>query len=272
MEKTSLEEVVYDTQIEGEDDEDGGEQVNSGNMNKSGVKRISPEDVVKTEYCIASASMIMDVLTELHGSVCKRAGCGKQLEYKQRYLGTCLVVNWGCSSGHFAGRWASQPTCVNLRAANLLLASAIALSGNSYTKIGFLLKIMNLKYISKNLFNQYQSLLTAPTVAAYWNGMKDELWQEWEGKKVILSADGRNDSPGHSAQYCTYSFADMESKHILGMNIVDVREVEGRKSPNMERLGFERGLDQLLKSKMVLSELVTDSHLEISAVMSKCFN
>ena len=67
---------------------------------------------------------------------------------------------------------------------------------------------MNLKYISKNLFNQYQSLLIAPTVAAYWNGMKDELWQEREGKKVILSADGRNDSPGHSAQYCTYSFAD----------------------------------------------------------------
>ena len=56
------------------------------------------------------------------------------------------------------------------------------------------------------------------------------------------------------------------------MNIVDVREVEGRKSPNMERLGFERGLDELLKSKMVLSELVADVHLEISAVMSKCFN
>ena len=55
--------MVYDTQIEGEDDEEGGEQVDSGNMNESGVKRISPEDVVKTEYCIASSSMIMDVLT-----------------------------------------------------------------------------------------------------------------------------------------------------------------------------------------------------------------
>ena len=241
-------------------------------MNESGVKRISPEDVVKTEYCIASASMIMDVLTELHGSVCKCAGCGKQLEYKQRYLGTCLVVNWGCFSRHFAGRWASQPTCVNLRAANLLLASAIALSGSSYTKIGFLFNIMNLKYISKNLFNQYQSLLIAPTVATYWNRMKDELWQEWEGKEIILSADGCNDSPRHSAQYCIYSFADMESKHILEMNIVDVCEVERRKSPNMERLAFECGLDALLKSKMVLSELVPDGHLEISAVMSKCFN
>ena len=61
----------------------------------------------------------------------------------------------------------------------------------------------------------------------------------------------------------------METKSILNLNVVDVREIEGRKSPNMERVGFERGLHELLTSKMDLKEVVMDGHLEISALMSK---
>ena len=118
------------------------------------------------------------------------------------------------------------------------------------------------------LYNQYQSLYIAPTVEEYWKEMKEEAWKEREGKEIILSSDGRNDSPGYCAQYLTYSFADMESKTILNLNIVEVREVEGRKSTNMERVCFERGLDELLTSTMKIEELVTDGHLGISAMMS----
>jgi hypothetical protein len=85
--------------------------------------------------------------------------------------------------------------------------------------------------------------------------MKQDLWKEREGKKTILSSDGRNDSPGHCAQYCTYSFADMESQSILQMNIVDVREVEGRKSNNM---AFEKGMGDLLRSSMVIKECTNE--------------
>ena len=55
----------------------------------------------------------------------------------------------------------------------------------------------------------------------------------------------------------------MESESILQMNIVDVCGVEGRKSPNMERVAFERGLDSLIRSYVAVKELVTDGHLEI---------
>ena len=98
-----------------------------------------------------------------------------------------------------------------------------------------------------------------------------ELWQERAGKDVILSGDGRNDSPGHCAHYCTYSLADMETKNILQLNVVDVRETEGRKSPYMERIGFERGMDSLLQSEMFVKEVVTDGHTEIAALFSKVF-
>lgn len=60
----------------------------------------------------------------------------------------------------------------------------------------------------------------------------------------------------------------MEDKSILQMNIVDGREAAG-KSNNMERIGFERGMDMLLTSPMVVKEVVTDGHLEIAALMSK---
>ena len=85
-----------------------------------------------------------------------------------------------------------------------------------------------------------------------------------------MSGDGRNDSPGHSAQYCTYTLADMETKTILHLEIVDVREVEGRKSANMERIGFERGMDTLMATDMEIKEVVTDGHAEIGALFSKC--
>ena len=85
---------------------------------------------------------------------------------------------------------------------------------------------------------------------------------------MILSRDGRNYLPGHSAQYCTYMLVDMQA--ILQMNVLDVGEVAG-KSDNMERMGFERGMDILLASLMVVKEVVTDGLLEIAALMSEFF-
>lgn len=63
----------------------------------------------------------------------------------------------------------------------------------------------------------------------------------------------------------------MGDEVILQQNIVDVREVEGRKSTNMERLGFERGMDTLLSTDLVIKEVITDGHTGIVALMSMAF-
>ena len=149
-----------------------------------------------------------------------------------------------------------------------MLGSALLLSGNSYTKVGLMFNFCNLQYFSSTLFNQYQQLYIAPAINEFWEQHKQQLWNEMSGREVVLSGDGRNDSPGHSAQYCTYSLADMNEQAILQMNVVDVREAGG-KSNNMERIGFERGMDALLASEITLKEVVTDGHLEIAALMSK---
>ncbi|CAB4006537.1 Hypothetical predicted protein [Paramuricea clavata] len=210
----------------------------------STVDVVTPEEAIKMEKCIVFTDTLMLLITSLHGSVCKRANCGHPLHYKKTYVGTCLVVSWGCNSGHVGGRWSAQPSCDKIRAGNLILASSLLLSGN----------------LSKKLY-------IIPAINKFWEQHQKQLWKEKAGKEVVLSGDGRNDSPGHSAQYCTYSLADMDDQAILQMNVVDVREASG-KSNNMERIGFERGMDALLTSTIVLKEVVTDGHLEIGALMN----
>ena len=97
----------------------------------------------------------MSLLTDLHGNTCKKQGCGLALKFTKRYVGTCLVVLWTCYTGHFGGRWPAQPTCSNVKAGNLVLASSLLLSGNSFTKVGLMFKFCNLQYFSKSLLYQY---------------------------------------------------------------------------------------------------------------------
>ena len=76
-------------------------------------------------------------------------------------------------------------------------------------------RFCNLQYFSKTLFNQYQSPYIAPAVNEFWEQHKQQLWQEKAGKDIILHGDRRNDSPGHSTQYCTYSLADMNDQLMV---------------------------------------------------------
>ena len=72
-----------------------------------------------------------------------------------------------------------------------------------------------IQYFSKTLFYQYQSLYIAPAVNDFWEQQRSMPWNERSGKEVQFSVDGQNNPPGHSAQHCTYSLADMNDKAIL---------------------------------------------------------
>lgn len=73
---------------------------------------------------------------------------------------------------------------------------------------------------------------------------------------MIVAGDGRMDSPGFSAQYCSYTAMDNSSKKILTVRTMDKRETQ----LNMKEL----------KDKQVkVTEVVTDAHISIGALMSK---
>ena len=86
---------------------------------------------------------------------------------------------------------------------------------------------------------------------------------------LVLCGDGRNDSPGYSAQFRTYSFMDTRTNKIVSMEVVDSREADD-KSVNMEKIGFTRALDDVItKCDQPVAEIVTDQHTQIRALMSE---
>lgn len=76
------------------------------------------------------------------------------------------------------------------------------------------------------------------------------------------------DSPGHCAQYCTYTVLDNKTKNIISVKTLDKRETE-KKSVNLEKAGFLRCLQEIQDKGLTVSEVVTDAHLQIGAIMSK---
>ena len=60
----------------------------------------------------------------------------------------------------------------------------------------------------------------------------------------VFPGDGRNDSPGHSAKYCTYSLMEQTTQRVVAVAFVDKRET-ALKSPNMELLGLKKIIERV---------------------------
>ncbi|XP_071854650.1 uncharacterized protein [Apostichopus japonicus] len=66
-----------------------------------------------------------------------------------------------------------------------------------------------------------------------------------------VSGDGRCDSPGCNAKYCTYTMIDMATQKIVWSELVQVSETTS--SVEMEKLGFKRSVipDVLMKKRLL---------------------
>ena len=76
------------------------------------------------------------------------------------------------------------------------------------------------------------------------------------------------DSPGHSTQFCSNTFMENGTKKILCVITMDKRVTE-RKSTNLEKASFLKGMQFLKDLRFKAVEVVMDAHPEISALMSK---
>ena len=85
---------------------------------------------------------------------------------------------------------------------------------------------------------------------------------------MFILGDGRNDSPGFSAMYCTYTLMDHDTKEIVYMVNVDKRETGGN-SPAMEREALRTALKACKENEIPVVELVTDGNICVAAMMSK---
>ena len=222
--------------------------------------------LVKDDKFICSYSQIKLLLSALR---CEHQDCRLQLKVaSDKFVGSVYVVSLACENGH-KKNWASSAMVNNVYAVNFQWASSCVLSGGLYVKQSLMAKFLSLKVISSSTFYRIQKLYVAPSVDHWWINLRNLLFRLLEGRSIWLAEDGRNDSPGHSATYCVNSFMEIDSKFILHQELVDTREA-ALKSPNMERLGFEQGLDYIRTRKEVkVIGVVTDDHKSISCLLEK---
>lgn len=88
-----------------------------------------------------------------------------------------------------------------------------------------------------------------------------------KGTPLQLSGDGRCDSPGHIAKYCTYSLMDTVTDLILDYSLVQVTETGS--SVAMETEGLQRCVTNVLSSGLQIDSFATDRHTSVGALMKK---
>ena len=220
-------------------------------------------DIAEEDKFISTISQLSQLISSLKCGTC--ASSVRITSHK--FVGSVAEIEIQCSMGHKV-RWASSAMINKMYTTNFQTAVAIMLSGNLFVKISLLAKFMHLKFICESTFYRVIKLYMAPVVERWWQCMQHEILSKLGGTRVSVAADGRNDSPGHSATYCMYTFMEENSKLVLHQELVDAREVQ-LKSPNMERLGCERGLLFLLKEFGTIRSFVTDDHISISAMLGE---
>ena len=87
---------------------------------------------------------------------------------------------------------------------------------------------------------------------------------------VVVSGDGKMDSPGFSAKNCIYTLmhADLYYMYILYVEVVDARHSQ-YKSSVMEKVGCERALLGLME-KVHVAEMVTGASSQIIKMLGNC--
>uniref|UniRef100_A0A8C6UAK9 Uncharacterized protein n=1 Tax=Neogobius melanostomus TaxID=47308 RepID=A0A8C6UAK9_9GOBI len=183
---------------------------------------------------------------------------------------TAAIIEWICPFGHVVWRWRSQPTLkYGLQIGDFMLATNILLSGNNYGKVALLFKFMNIGMVGKNTFFKIQDTYCVDTIEDFWEEKRKVIISRLQNKPdLVVLGDGRMDSPGFSAAYCTYTVMENDSKEIIYMHTEEKRK-RGRNSVIMEKEAFIISLDSLLNDLKNLKEVCTDAHPQISVLFKK---
>ncbi|XP_071941062.1 uncharacterized protein [Antedon mediterranea] len=185
--------------------------------------------LIKDETCIVYLNCLKTLAEIKINKSCTRKSCSSPVDLHSKFVGSAVYFKWICTNGHLNNKWCSQPILKNkLHGGDLLMSTALLASGNNYAKIALLAKFLKLHILNVNTYYRIQRKYLVPAVTELWEDTQKEILTAHEGKDVVLLGDGRMDSPGHSAQFCTYTMMDNADKSILSIMTIDKRETEGK--------------------------------------------
>ena len=113
-----------------------------------------------------------------------------------------------------------------MQAGNLLVCATTLFTGETFAHINHIAEFMNLHFISPITNYNIQRMNLIPVIMAVWETQKMEIVSVLysKGQPLRLVGDGRLDSPGFSAKYCTYSMVDMTTQKVVAFGMVEVTD------------------------------------------------
>ena len=226
------------------------------------------EEMTRKERVIVT----VEKLLQLFSGPCDAKDCNRSKEVWHKWQGGVMVIGWNCGGGH-GDIWESSDVLIkkekgpSVYVNTVVLAASILLTGNNFSKVAMLTKCLNLGFISSATFDRIQRLYAIPTVQEFWSDMKKVIHEVMKDEKVVLSGDGRNDSPGFSAQYCVYSLMEAMTKVVVDLEVKDKRETGGT-STTMEVAALKVLLERLIET-MQIGEITTDASTSVMAMVKK---
>lgn len=139
--------------------------------------------------------------------------------------GTAVHITQDCKSCKRVRDWKNQPYIKNMPVLNLITCAAILFSGNKSAKILRVFRLMNLQQITSSTFFRHQQLYLEPIVFHSWQQEQSRRLEQLKliGGGLVVSGDGRSDSPGHCAKYGTFTFIEQRINKVITIEIVQVR-------------------------------------------------
>ena len=98
-------------------------------------------------------------------------------------------------------------------------------AGNVYTSAAILFAgAFPAKVITAKTFFRHQSEILQPAVYLTWERNQLSLFQsiKVQNRNLVLSGDGRADSPGHSAKFGSYTVIEMSCNKVVDFKLVQV--------------------------------------------------
>ena len=156
---------------------------------------------------------------------------------------------------------------------------------------------MGILAYNKPTFYYHRKHLLIPAIVGFWRKYQAKLLDSLKDKQVVLPGDGRHDSMGHSAKYCTYTTFCCTVGLIIHIVLVQVvltpptpdpppqfwcsctsippssdhvRIFVGQSSWEqfaMEFFGHQRAFEFLLATGMTITTFVSDRHTSIAKWM-----
>lgn len=182
------------------------------------------------------------------------------------FTGSQLTVKLSCHNNHNIV-WHSQPLLNKMAAGNLLISAAILFSGGTFSNFNTFCELLTLQFLSKSLFYKIQKSVLFPLINTAWLEQQQTVIGYLSGKPIKVSGDGRCDSPGYSAKYCTYSL--MEHTSNLIVDFAQVQVTEAGSSNGMEKLACQTVLDRIFDSGLNIVTIATDRHVQIRKLLTE---